>query len=94
MIALNLHEVDEDKIWNMTYNFYKDVLREIAVNYNFTSVIPIMANPYAGEDGVQMVVNANPLNYKEDGATKKRVTMKDISESGLLDEIKNKRGKR
>ena len=66
-IAAHLGEVDEDKINNMSYIFFQDVLSALGKRLNFES----LSNMYGktvfdkkgGEAINKMIANANPL-YK------------------------------
>ncbi|MDK2801728.1 MAG: hypothetical protein PWQ70_3347 [Clostridiales bacterium] len=89
MIAVYLGEVDENKILEMRYPFYKDVINELSIKLTHSSVSHILANPYA-EKSWETVQGCNPFNIdvehisKSTGKTYKKVTMAELKSLGLI----------
>lgn len=59
-IAAHLGEVDEEKINNMSYLWFQDVLHALGKRINFESISNLYGNAFAKDAG-KMVPAANPL---------------------------------
>lgn len=84
-MAVHLCEVDEEHILSMSYPFYMNVMKELAVkmNYQWMSVLP--ANSYCS-DGIKYAQEANPFNVSlsEEKKTKPRLTINSLKGTGIL----------
>jgi len=77
----------ELEIDDMSYNFYRDLIAEIAIMLQYKSVVHILGRDYADESVFEYVNKCNPfmVNLKEDEPKKhKKLTMKELQGSGLL----------
>lgn len=83
MLGLYTGNIDEDEIYNMSYCFYNDVLKEIFLMLNYQATANLLANPFAGEEGIEIVNQTNPSAYKETSESR-RLTMGDLINSPLM----------
>lgn len=84
MISLYTGEISEEKLLDISYVFYSDLIKELGLMLNYQATSTLMANPYAGEEGSEIIFNTNPLNYK-DNEKPKRLTMGAIKAAGLIE---------
>jgi len=69
MIAAHLGVVDEERINNMSYVFFDDVLRELGYRLNFEAIVNYAGNSFC-ERSWDMIQKSNPFNVADsrDGA--------------------------
>lgn len=79
-------EIDE-----ISYNFYKDLIAEIAVKLQFNCVSHILAKDHADETVFEYVNECNPFmvklgkeKEKEANKSGKKLTLKALQASGLV----------
>lgn len=65
MVAAHLGVIDEDKINDMSYVFFEDVLEEIGYKLNYDAVVNYAGNSFC-EKSWQMINDSNPFNIKKD----------------------------
>jgi hypothetical protein len=70
MIAAHLGVVEEDKIDNMSYLFFEDVLEALGHKLNYDAVVNYAGNAFA-ENSWDMISDSNPFNVGEDSRKKK-----------------------
>lgn len=70
MVAVHLGVVDEDKIENMSYVFFEDVLTELGYKLTYDAVVNYAGNAFA-ENSWDMINDNNPFNVGE-AASKSR----------------------
>lgn len=86
MIAVHLGEVSEEKILEMRYDFYQNVIKELSIKFNFDSTTSLLANPYC-EKASEYVNNSNPMNYiPKEEQKKSKVTIGTLLNMGLLND--------
>lgn len=86
LIATHLGVVEEEKIDNMSYLFFEDVLQELGHKLTYDAVVNYAGNAFA-EKSWEMIMENNPLNVG--GENKK--TMSDLA--GFLSGAQVKIGK-
>lgn len=59
------------------------MIKELAISLNYLAASHILANPYAGDKGSELVEHANPMNYKEK-LRKPRATMSLLQNLGVF----------
>lgn len=89
MIATHLCEVDESKILDMNYLFYKSIIRELSIKFNYGTVQFLMARDYGDEKISKHIEEANPFNVEIDGnkssqPANKRVTLGMLKNMGVI----------
>lgn len=65
MIAAHLGVVDEDRINNMSYVFFDDVLMELGYKLNFEAVSNYAGNSFCAKSW-DMITTSNPFNVATD----------------------------
>lgn len=80
LIALYLGEIDEKKIYEISYPFFSNLIKEITLQLNYQATSNLLGNAYAGETGIDLVQNSNPINYNEKtgGGKTRRATMSTV----------------
>jgi len=84
LIAINCG-YKEDDIDNITYLFFKDLIQEIAIKLNYSSISHILANPYI-EKSSEIVSDYNPFNVDTDSKKNNdspKVTLGLLSKLGI-----------
>lgn len=64
LIAAHLGEVDENRINNMSYVFFEDVLMELGHKLNYDAVVNYAGNSFC-EKSWEMITESNPFHVKE-----------------------------
>lgn len=72
LIALHCGEIDEQKIYEITYPFFNALIKEISLQLNYQATANLLGNAYAGESGIELVNNSNPMNFNENGKSTKK----------------------
>ena len=77
----------EDQIDDMSYIFYKDVIAEIALQLNYTSVVHLLGRDYSDKNIMKTVQDSNPF-FVDTSSPKKhqheRLTYGTLQKYGLL----------
>lgn len=72
----------------MTYIFYKDVIQEIALQFQFDTVKHLLSRDYADDEVFEYVSSQNPFLIDLDGVTEtkkhKKVTMNALKDFGFM----------
>lgn len=84
VIAVYLGEPCEDKINNMSFNFFNDVLKFLGKRINYEAVANLYGNSFAKDAG-KAVQDANPL-YKAPKVGRGMMTM--IDQIAIIDNKK------
>ena len=66
MVAAHLGVVDEDKINNMSYVFFENVLDELGHKLSYDAIVNYAGNSFV-EKSWDMIVDNNPFNVGGDG---------------------------
>ena len=74
-----MNQIDEDKIWEIRYIFFQDLLKEMSFDFNYRAASSIMGNPYAGESATDIIHDSNPMFAKTEGNLR-RITRGDLSQ--------------
>ena len=61
LIATHLGEIDEDKINNMSYNLFEDILDELGKKLNYEATANLAGNSFA-KDAWKEIQKAFPMN--------------------------------
>lgn len=64
MLAAHLGVVDEERINNMSYVFFDDVLRELGYRLNFEAIVNYAGNSFC-EKSWDMIQKSNPFNVAD-----------------------------
>jgi hypothetical protein len=64
LVAVYLGEVDEEKIMNMSYIFFDDVLSTLSKRVNYDAVVNYAGNSYMPKSG-EIIAQHNPFNAHE-----------------------------
>lgn len=70
-MATHLGEIDEEKINNMSYIFFEDVLNELGHKLTYDAIINYAGNSFV-KDSWDMIMDSNPMSGKEGGGKKKQ----------------------
>ena len=65
MVAAHLGVIDEEKINDMAYVFFEDVLSELGYKLNYEAVVNYAGNSFC-EKSWQMISDSNPCNIKDE----------------------------
>lgn len=80
---------DENQIDNMSYIFYRDIISELAIKFQYESVLPLLSRDYSDEKVSELVTSYNPLtiNLSDKAVNKnlgKKVTLNGLRDAGFL----------
>lgn len=70
-MATHLGVIDEEKINNMSYIFFEDVLSELGHKLTYDAVINYAGNSFV-KDSWDMIMDSNPMAGGEHGGRKKQ----------------------
>ena len=65
-MAAHLGVIDEDKINNMSYIFFEDVLEELGRKLNYDAIVNYAGNSFC-EKSWDMIMDSNPMLISENG---------------------------
>jgi hypothetical protein len=71
----------------MSYIFYKDIIKELALDLQHKTVSHLMARDYADESVIEYVNSQNPFLIDVDGdnsSQRKKVTMNSLKDLGFI----------
>lgn len=87
VLFVHVGGLSQNQILNMEYPFFRDVMKELSIKLNYDAISNIIANPFA-EKGWELVQNANPFHFADDGDKKQRVTLQSLYDAGLIEKDK------
>jgi len=73
MIAAHLGVIDEEKINDMSYIFFEDVLTELGYKLNFEAIANYAGNSFV-EKSWEMIQDSNPMMINGDGKAGNRMS--------------------
>ena len=70
-MATHLGVIDEDKINNMSYVFFEEILEELGRKLNYDAVVNYAGNSFC-EKSWEMIMDSNPMTMNEHGTISRR----------------------
>lgn len=79
MVAAHLGVIDEEKINDMSYLFFEDVISELGYKLNYEAVVNYAGNSFC-EKSWQMISDSNPFNVDNERESENSGAMKSLAD--------------